>query len=110
MQTYAHSEPASSNILIVNNRCTSEQFRQCIMAEGPHDFDDGASGEGDSVNWLVIGNYFECHGEAQTIALQDIHDVTFRGNNFAGTEATSPRSRRTPSSSRTGSKQHRSAR
>jgi Right handed beta helix region len=85
MQTYAHSEPASSNILIEGNRCTSSQFRQCIMAEGPRDFEDGASGIGRSANWLVKGNYFECHAPAQTVALQDIHDVTFTKNDFQGT-------------------------
>jgi hypothetical protein len=85
MQTYAHSEPASSNIVIEGNRCTSSQFRQCIMAEGPRDFEDGASGIGRSANWLVKGNYFECHAPAQTVALQDIHDVTFTKNDFQGT-------------------------
>jgi hypothetical protein len=85
MQTYAHSEPASSNIVIKANRCTSPQFRQCLMAEGPRDFEDGASGVGRSANWLVAGNYFECHAEAQTVALQDIHDVTFTRNDFQGT-------------------------
>jgi hypothetical protein len=85
MQTYAHSEPASSNIVIEANRCTSPQFRQCLMAAGPRDFEDGASGVGRSTNWLVTGNYFECHAEAQTVALQDIHDVTFTRNDFQGT-------------------------
>lgn len=85
MQTYAHSEPASSNVTIQGNRCTSPQFRQCIMAEGPRDFEDGASGVGRSANWLVKGNYFECHAPAQTVALQDIHDVTFTKNDFQGT-------------------------
>jgi Right handed beta helix region len=85
MQTYAHSEPASSNVVIEGNRCTSPQFHQCLMAEGPRDFEDGASGIGRSANWLVKGNYFECHAKAQTVALQDIHDVTFTKNDFQGT-------------------------
>jgi hypothetical protein len=87
MQTYAHSEPASSNITIEGNRCSSPQFHQCIMAEGPHDFEDGASGVGNSANWKVSRNYFDCHAEAQTVALQDVHNVTFSGNDFAGSGA-----------------------
>lgn len=86
MQTYASSEPASSNIRIEGNFCASPQFRQCIMAEGPND-DDGdgkGSGVGRSQNWLVTNNHFECHAPAQTVALQDIHDVTFSANDFMG--------------------------
>ena len=85
MQTYAHSEPASSNITIEGNHCASSQFRQCLMAEGPNDFEDGSSGVGRSANWTVRKNYFECHAPSQSIALQDIHDVTFSQNDFAGT-------------------------
>ena len=55
------------------------------MAEGPGDAEDGASGIGRSADWLITGNYFECHAQAQTIQLQDIHDVTFTKNTFAGT-------------------------
>jgi hypothetical protein len=86
MQTYASSEPASSNIRIEGNHCASDQFRQCLMAEGPND-DDGdgkGSGVGRSQNWLVTNNHFECHAPAQTVALQDIHDVTFSANDFMG--------------------------
>ena len=85
MQTFAHSEPASSHIRIEANKCDSSDLRQCLMAEGPHDFEDGASGIGTSTDWLVTGNYFACHAPAQTIALQDIHNVTFTKNTFAGT-------------------------
>ena len=35
------------------------------MAEGPHDFEDGASGVGTSTDWLVTGNYFTCHAPAK---------------------------------------------
>jgi pectate lyase len=84
MQTYAHSEPASSHVVIEGNRCASPQFHQCLMAEGPHDAEDGASGIGNSVNWMIRNNYFECHARAQSVALQDIHDVTFTHNDFAG--------------------------
>lgn len=84
MQTYAHSEPASSNVVIQGNRCASPQFHQCLMAEGPNDVEDGASGVGTSANWTITNNYFECHAEAQTIALQDIHNVTFTKNDFQG--------------------------
>jgi hypothetical protein len=55
------------------------------MAEGPNDFEDGASGVGRSTDWLVAGNHFECHAQAQTVQLQDIHNVTFTKNTFAGT-------------------------
>ena len=85
MQTYAHSEPASSNITIEGNHCASSQFRQCLMAEGPNDLEDGSSGVGRSEKWTVRRNSFECHAPAQTIALQNIHDVEFSGNEFAGT-------------------------
>jgi hypothetical protein len=46
--------------------------------------EDGASGIGRSADWLITGNYFDCHAAAQTIQLQDIHDVTFTKNTFAG--------------------------
>jgi hypothetical protein len=87
MQTYTGSEPASSDVRIEGNKCASPQFHQCLMAEGPNDNDgDGkGSGVGRSANWLITNNHFECHAAAQTIALQDIHDVTFSANDFAGT-------------------------
>jgi hypothetical protein len=88
MQTYtSDSESASSNIKILSNKCASAQFHQCLMAEGPHD-DDGdgqGNGVGQSANWTIAGNYFECHAPAQTVALQDIQNVTFSKNDFAGT-------------------------
>lgn len=87
MQTYtSDSEGASSNIRIEGNKCASPQFHQCLMAEGPHD-DDGdgqGNGVGQSANWTIAGNYFECHAPAQTVALQDIQNVTFTRNDFAG--------------------------
>ena len=85
MQTFAHSEPASSHVLIDANKCEGRDLHQCLMAEGPGDAEDGASGIGRSADWLVTGNYFECHATAQTVQLQDIHDVTFTRNNFTGT-------------------------
>jgi hypothetical protein len=75
IQTFAHSEPASSHVLIDANNCEG-LTSQCVMAEGPGDAEDGASGIGRSTDWLITGNYFECHAQAQTIQLQDIHDVT----------------------------------
>jgi hypothetical protein len=54
------------------------------MTEGPHDFEDGATGIGHSTDWLITGNYFDCHAKAQTIQLQDIHNVTFTKNIIAG--------------------------
>jgi hypothetical protein len=85
MQTFAHSEPASAHVLIEANKCEGRDLHQCLMAEGPGDAEDGASGIGRSADWLITGNYFECHAQAQTIQLQDIHDVTFTKNTFAGT-------------------------
>jgi hypothetical protein len=84
MQTFAHAEPASSNVRIEGNRCEG-LTSQCVMAEGPNDFEDGASGVGESKDWVIAGNFFECHAEAQTVQLQDIHNVTFSQNTFAGT-------------------------
>ncbi len=46
MQTYtSDSESASSNIKILNNKCASAQFHQCLMAEGPHDDDGDGAGQ-----------------------------------------------------------------
>jgi hypothetical protein len=84
VQTFAHSEPASSHVLIDANKCEG-LTSQCVMAEGPNDFEDGASGVGRSADWLITGNHFECHAQAQTVQLQDIHNVTFSKNTFAGT-------------------------
>ena len=84
MQTFAHSQPASSHLLIDHNRCQG-LTSQCVMAEGPGDAADGASGIGRSTDWLITGNYFDCHAQAQTIQLQDIHNVTFPKNTFTGT-------------------------
>jgi hypothetical protein len=83
MQTFAHAEPASSNVRIEGNRCEGLKS-QCVMAEGPRDFEDGSSGVGESKDWVVTGNYFDCHAEAQSIQLHDIQNVTFSKNTFAG--------------------------
>jgi hypothetical protein len=53
MQTFAHSEPASSHVLIDTNTCEGRDLHQCLMAEGPGDAEDGASGVGHSADWLV---------------------------------------------------------
>jgi hypothetical protein len=82
MQTFATSGPGSSDVVIRGNRC--EQIRsQCLMAEGPHD--EGGSGEGQSRNWLFEDNYCDSHAEAQSVALEDIQDVTITGNEMVGT-------------------------
>jgi hypothetical protein len=81
IQTFAVELPGSSNVVIQGNRC--EDIRaQCLMAEGPND--EGGSGEGVSRNWLFDGNYCESHAEAQSVALEDIQDVTISNNEMAG--------------------------
>jgi hypothetical protein len=81
MQTFATSGPGTEDVLIQGNRC--EEIRsQCLMAEGPHD--EGGSGEGVSGNWLFEDNYCDSYAEAQSVALEDIQNVTIRGNQMVG--------------------------
>jgi hypothetical protein len=81
IQTFAVELPGSSDVVIQGNRC--EDIRaQCLMAEGPND--EGGSGEGVSRNWLFDGNYCESHAEAQSLALEDIQDVTISNNEMVG--------------------------
>jgi Right handed beta helix region len=81
MQTYATSGPGSSNVVIQGNRC--EEIRaQCLMAEGPND--EGGSGEGVSRNWLFDGNYCDAYAKAQSVALEDIQNVTISNNEMVG--------------------------
>jgi hypothetical protein len=81
MQTYATSQPGSSDVTIQGNRC--EDIRaQCLMAEGPDD--DGGSGEGESRNWLFDNNYCDANAKAQSVALEDIQDVTISNNAMVG--------------------------
>jgi hypothetical protein len=81
MQTFATSGPGSEDIVIQGNRC--EEIRaQCLMAEGPND--EGGSGEGVSRNWLFEGNYCDSYADAQSVALEDIQNVTIRGNQMVG--------------------------
>jgi hypothetical protein len=81
MQTYATSRPGSSNVVIQGNRCEGIRA-QCLMAEGPND--EGGSGEGVSRDWLFDGNYCDAHAEAQSVALQDVQDVTLSNNVMSG--------------------------
>jgi hypothetical protein len=81
MQTFATSGPGSENVVIQGNRC--EDIRaQCLMAEGPND--EGGSGKGVSRNWLFEGNYCDANAKAQSVALEDIQNVTIRGNEMVG--------------------------
>ncbi|GAA0906041.1 hypothetical protein GCM10009559_74310 [Pseudonocardia zijingensis] len=81
IQTFATSGPGSSDVVIQGNRC--EDIRaQCLMAEGPND--EGGSGEGVSRNWLFDGNYCDSHADAQSVALEDIQDVTISNNEMVG--------------------------
>ncbi len=81
IQTFAVDGPGSSNVVIQGNRCEGIRA-QCLMAEGPND--DGGSGEGVSRNWLFDGNYCDSHAEAQSLALEDIQDVTISNNDMVG--------------------------
>jgi parallel beta helix pectate lyase-like protein len=81
IQTFAVSGPGSSDVVIQGNRCEGIRA-QCLMAEGPND--EGGSGEGESRNWLFDGNYCESYAEAQSVALEDIQDVTISNNEMAG--------------------------
>jgi hypothetical protein len=81
MQTFATSGPGSSDVVIQGNRC--EDIRaQCLMAEGPDD--EGGSGEGVSRRWLFDGNYCDANARAQSVALEDIQDVTISNNEMVG--------------------------
>ncbi|MGH3588596.1 MAG: right-handed parallel beta-helix repeat-containing protein, partial [Pseudonocardia sp.] len=81
IQTFATSGPGSSDVVIQGNRC--EEIRaQCLMAEGPND--EGGSGEGVSRNWVFDGNYCDSHADAQSVALEDIQDVTITNNEMVG--------------------------
>jgi hypothetical protein len=81
IQTYATSQPGSSDVLIQGNRCEGIRA-QCLMAEGPDD--DGGSGEGESRDWLFDGNWCDAHAEAQSVALEDIQNVTISNNEMVG--------------------------
>jgi hypothetical protein len=81
MQTFATSGPGSSDVVIHGNRC--EDIRaQCLMAEGPDD--EGGSGTGESRGWLFDGNYCDSYADAQSVALEDIQDVTISNNEMVG--------------------------
>jgi len=81
IQTFAVELPGSSNVVIQGNRCEGIRA-QCLMAEGPND--EGGSGEGVSRNWLFDGNYCDAHADAQSVALEDIQDVTISNNEMVG--------------------------
>jgi hypothetical protein len=81
MQTYATSRPGSSAVVIQGNRCEGIRA-QCLMAEGPND--EGGSGEGVSRGWLFDGNYCDAHAAAQSVALEDIQNVTISNNEMVG--------------------------
>jgi hypothetical protein len=86
MQTYATSRPGSSDVVIQGNRCEGIRA-QCLMAEGPNAdtaSGKGGGGEGVSRNWLFDGNYCDAHAEAQSVAIQDIQNVTITNNTMAG--------------------------
>jgi hypothetical protein len=81
IQTFAVDLPGSSNVVIQGNRCEGIRA-QCLMAEGPND--EYGSGEGVSRNWLFDGNYCDSHADAQSVALEDIQDVTISNNEMVG--------------------------
>ncbi|GAA5110777.1 right-handed parallel beta-helix repeat-containing protein [Pseudonocardia adelaidensis] len=81
IQTFAVNMPGSSDVVIQGNRCEGIRA-QCLMAEGPND--EGGSGEGVSRNWLFDGNYCDAHADAQSVALEDVQDVTISNNDMVG--------------------------
>jgi len=81
IQTFATSHPGSQNVVIQGNRCEGIRA-QCLMAEGPGVAD--GSGEGVSRNWLFEGNYCDAHAAAQSVALQDVQNVTIARNVMVG--------------------------
>jgi hypothetical protein len=86
IQTYATSRPGSSDVVIQGNRCEGIRA-QCLMAEGPNAdtaSGKGGGGEGVSRNWLFDGNYCDAHAPAQSVALQDVQNVTLSNNVMAG--------------------------
>ena len=82
MQTFAIHEPGSQDVVIQGNRCEGIRA-QCLMAEGPNDID--GSGQGISRNWLFQGNYCDAHAAAQSVALEDVQNVTIADNQMVGT-------------------------
>jgi Right handed beta helix region len=86
MQNYATSRPGSSHVTIQGNRCEGIRA-QCLMAEGPNAdtaSGKGGGGEGESRDWLFDGNFCDAHAEAQSVAIQDIQNVTITNNTMAG--------------------------
>lgn len=86
IQTFATSRPGSSNVTIRGNRCLGIRA-QCLMAEGPNAetaSGKGGGGRGVSRNWIFDGNFCDSHAEAQSVALQDVQNVTLSGNVMAG--------------------------
>lgn len=84
IQTFASPNTgASSDVLIQGNDCRDRNFHQGLMAEGPKSTDGGGGAPGDSRNWVIRGNYFQCYAN-QTVALRAIHDVLVDSNTFAG--------------------------
>jgi hypothetical protein len=81
LQSFATSREGSEDVVVQGNRC--EDIRaQCLMAEGPNVAD--GSGEGMSRNWLFQDNYCDAHAKAQSVAFQDVQNVTITDNERAG--------------------------
>jgi hypothetical protein len=81
MQSFATSRAGSQNVVIQGNRCEGIRA-QCLMAEGPNVAD--GSGAGVSRNWLFRGNYCDAYAKAQSVAFQDVQNVTIADNEMAG--------------------------
>ena len=86
IQTFATSRPGSSNVTIKGNRCEGIRA-QCLMAEGPNAetaSGKGGGGRGVSRDWVFDANFCDSHAEAQSVALQDVQNVTLSNNVMAG--------------------------
>ncbi len=85
MQTWASTETGggSARAVIAGNDCRDDDFRQCVMVEGPGSTDGGGGGPGSTEDWVIESNHFQCYAN-QTVALRDAHDFVIRDNAFAG--------------------------
>jgi hypothetical protein len=81
IQTFAIREPSSQDVVIQGNRCEGIRA-QCRMAEGPND--EYGSGQGVSRNWVFQGNYCDAYAAAQSVALEDVQNVTIAENQMVG--------------------------
>jgi hypothetical protein len=74
----------SQRVLIEANRCQRIAER-CLIAQGPHSRAGSGAGHGQSSKITFINNYCDAHGSS-AVLVDDVQDVTIRGNEIDGTE------------------------